>query len=1068
MNPSFVPPARPPESGQSESGRWRVELFGGVRARRLGEGDTTARPVVDSFRTQKTGALLAFLALDRRLHSREWLAELMWPELPIEAARNNLRVSLSWLRAALGDKSGQVLRATREAIGAGNALSSDLDEFRFALKRANATQDEEARLVALEAALQGASAPLLRGIYEDWAVGAARRFEGDFLEAARRVVAARESRGEWLLALDCARHAAMIVPESDSTMRDVVRLGLRAGQSASVKQEFEAWKKRREGNGLSDSPAWTELAHDFESLRIAPSSFQEHPTPATSTTEPVSPRRDVSSFALRPLPAPASSFVGREREREEIGAWLQKPDVRLVTILGGGGAGNTRLALEIARQAREEEQFEVVAWVAASALQTPRAVQHALFDALGIEGAGMDFSALQNALEHLDARNNRRVLVVLDNFEHLGAAGARWLQQLLGCSPRLVVLVSSRVALHAAGEQLWILAPLPFVGEGVASPDAQQWPDAVRLFVARATLVRPDFSPSSLEREDIARICGALDGSPLAIEVAAARLALFSPSQLALQLSHARDSLPAAKELLERTEAPDSWLDWPNLDVSAPARHRTLRGAIEWSARQLPPATRSFWARASAFRGAFSAQDARKVCEEPLAASLILSLRDSSLLTLHTHGEEVRASWNDALREFAQGLLSVQERADLDARHAAYFARRAHQLGAVAATPAVESAQEFPKGQQVLPVTREEFEAARADLGAAFEWFLLHDTGSALELSARLWPAWAASKRSSEGRAQLVRALRLVPEPPEIAPEGDARAGWSRLWEVRADALEGAGALAGLGFDSSAARDFYEAARRAFERAGNADGVARTLGGAGLAALQCGDLGAARTLSEQSLSLENPHQGATRRGALFNLSLVAIMSGDFASVRALSSEVLALHRAHNDRHGIALCLESLGQVALFEGETATARVYYGAARDGFEALGEEAGLARAWWGLGHIARKENDFVVARANFGRSFSVSNATENMWALPYLLEAFALLAPAEEDFSRAARLLLAARRVRRDFAMPLPRPFFADELRDLEVRCQTELGSARFEAEHVVIETLSHAELVALIRE
>ena len=1088
MNPSFVPQPRPPETG-----RWRVELFGGVRARRL-DVDAGDWPVVDSFRTQKTGALLAFLALDRRLHSREWLAELMWPELSIEAARNNLRVSLSWLRSALGDKSGRVLRATREAIGAGEALSSDLDEFRVQLKRAESIPDEQARLHDLEEVLQLATAPPLRGIYDDWAISAARRFEGEFLEAARRVMAARETRREWLLALDCARHAAMIVPESDSAMRDVVRLGLRAGESASVKLEFEAWKMRRERSGLSNSPAWKELTGNFEALAAVETPNKQERAPGAPTIERLTSVQQVAhSFAPRSLPSLASSFVGRKREREEIGALLHSRDVRLVTILGAGGAGKTRLALEIARAAHEEEGFEAVAWVATTALGTPRAVHNALFDALGIGGEALDFSSLQNALLQLPRRTKAaRVLLVLDNFEHLGKAGASWLQQLLGCCDQLVVLVTSRVALQVAGEQLWILGPLPF--EGGASPSitagaTQNWPDAVRLFVQRASLVRPDFSPSPSDVEDIARICGALDGSPLAIEVAAARLALFSPSQLALELFDARahrfGAAPRLSKLpLEEVEepiAPTSLLDWPNRDVNAPARHRTLREAIEWSARQLPPPARAFWARASTFRGAFSVEAAREICEEPGAATLISSLRDSSLLTVHTEGAPARASWNDALREFAQGLLQGQERAHLEARHAAYFARVARELGTLSrrgegdrafagfgadgAPPSSDAARE--RAGRLARAAREELDLARADLRAAFEWFLARDVESALRMGAHLWPSWAANKRLAEGRALLERALGAPPQLAETAPSGEARASWIRSWQVRAEALEGAGALAALGFDPRAARGWFEAARVAFERAGNAEGVARALDGAGLAALQGGDLTAARSLSEQSLSLENSSQNAARRGALFNLSLVAIMSGDFASVRALASEGLALHRAQNDRHGIALCLESLGQVALFEGEIPTARVYFCAARDGFEALSEEAGLARAMWGLGHVERKVGDFLAARAHFELSFGISGASEHSWALPYLLEAFALLAPEEGDIARALRLLVATRRVRREAAMPLPRPFFADELEHLESRCRTELGSARFEAEHIVTETLSHVDLVALIR-
>ncbi len=1119
-----------PESSPPEEVQWRVELFGGLRAQRL---DTAgAGQFIESFRTQKTGALLAFLAIDRRLHSREWLAELMWPKSAIEAARNSLRVSLSWLRVALldSDKNNRVLRSTRDGIGAGEALSCDLDEYRIALRQAELEKDEATRLAALEVVLHRVNGQFLRGFYDDWALAAARRFEVEFLEVTRRVIAGHESAGEWLQALDCARHAAMVVPESDIPLRDVVRLGLLAGESAGVRREFDAWKKRRERNGLLNTPEWQEFVNELNSSMVSASARylgkQVPPTvePPLATAFQGAQRSNVESasrppvpltppLVLRPrtLPVAVSSFVGRKQEREQINALLHAPDVRMVTILGAGGAGKTRLALEIACAARDQKEFEAVAWVAASSLSSLRAVQNTMFDALGIPAVGSDLEALNKALEQSvlgqPAGTVRRTLIVFDNFEHLGDAGAVWLGELLGRAPSVVVLVTSRVALQTAGERLWILESLLSTRtEETAStlpvssspPKTTPWPDAVHLFVERAALVRPGFLPSHPEIEDIARICEALDGSPLAIEVAAARLALFSPSQLAQQLQSGRNDAggePNAKPktptmrrsglLLERVEESASsetmsLLDWPNRDVTAPARHRTLREAIEWSARQLPPKARAFWARASVFRGAFDVSAASEVCQEPQAATLLLSLRDSSLLTLHTEGDVVRASWTDALREFAQGLLSSDERADLESRHATFFARRAREAGAIIGRG--EGGRAFANfGADGLPPqsqlererlrvwvrhAREELDAARADVRAAFELFLTRDPNVALDMGVHLWPAWAANKQLTEGRALLRRALKEAPVLETEMPPQEERAQWSQAWTVWARALEGAGALAALSFEPHGARTFFDEARRAFERAGDADGVARTLSAAGLVALQGGDLVAARALSEQSLSLESEQQNATRRNALFNLSLVAIMSGDLASVRALASEGLTLHRAQNDRHGIALCLESLGQVALFEKELATARVYFETARAQFLALDEDPGLARTWWGLGHVARGTDDLTQAHACFIRSLEISGALEHSWALPYQLEAFALLAAQERDWSRATRLLEGVRRIRREEAMPLPRPFFGAELDQLRRQCQHELGGGRFEAERLIGESLTHEELISLV--
>lgn len=471
---------------------------------------------------------------------------------------------------------------------------------------------------------------------------------------------------------------------------------------------------------------------------------------------------------------------------------------------------------------------------------------------------------------------------------------------------------------------------------------------------------------------------------------------------------------------------------------------------------------------------------ASEICEEPHAAALLLSLRDSSLLTLHTEGDVVRASWNEALREFAQELLSPEEKSDMIARHAAFFARRAREAGEIvgrgeggrpfgvfgADGPPPQSKVEHERVRARVRRAREELDAARADLRSAFELFLNRDPLVALDMGVHLWPAWGANKRLAEGRALLQRALEAAPVPTEEAPDEEQRAAWSAAWTMRARALEGVGALMGLSYELLGARQFFEEARRAFERAGDADGVTRTLSAGGLVALQGGDLVAARALSEQSLSSQGEQQNATRRNALYNLSLVAIMSGDLASVRALASEGLMLHQAQNDRHGIALCLENLGQVALFQDELATARVYFETARSQFEALDEDAGRARAWWGLGHVARKSDEFSEARACFERSVRISGAQKHSWALPYQLEAFALLAGQQQQWARATRLLEGARRIRREEGTPLPQPFFAAELTQLRVRCQKAMGQGLFEAQSLTNEALSHEALIALI--
>lgn len=1066
--------SRPSRFPASESALWRVEMFGGLRARRL-EG-VGAGKIVDSFRTQKDGALLAFLTLERRMHKRDLLAELWWPDVDIISAKNSLRVALSSLRKVLEntEEKGRVLRSTRDSIGAGTALTSDLEEFHFCVQLARQLQGEE-RTDALEGAFNLVTGPFLRGYYDDWALNSARRFEREFLDVARQVMATREAAGELMRALNSARHAAMVVPDSDNTMKDIVRLGLLVGESVSVRREFESWKKRRQEQGGDSAQEWEQLVDGFTVRRVVP--------PQGSLPTSVPPiqegngRFPVSALRPRSLPAPLSSFVGRKDDQEEIALWLRDPGVRLITLLGAGGAGKTRLALEIARTVREQEEFEAVAWVSAANINSLRIIYNALCDALGVLPNGADVTSLARALGGASA--GRRILVVFDNFEHLEEEGGRWLESLLEAVPRITALVTSRIALRTQAERLWIMAPLLS-----KEKEENALLDGVRLFIERATLVRPDFSPSAVELEEIARICQALGGMPLAIEVAAARLALFSPAQLGQEIENARQprlikavggTIRRSGLLLDPTlpalvnPSSSSMLDWPNRDVNAPARHRTLREAIEWSARQLPSRDRQFWARASIFQDAFSLEAASEVCEEPNPAPLLLSLRDSSLLSLQTGGHVPRASWNDALREFAQGLVTPEERVRLDARHATYFARYAREMGDVAGVGVDGVPVTRGKSDEAQSVrrAREELEASRADFRAALEWFLEHDPEGGLEMGAYIWATWAANKRWAEGRSLLTRVLHSSPVPSKEMPEEELRPKWKRSWELRARALEGAGALSSIAYDVTSARNFFDAARHAFERCGDAAGVARCLNAAGLAALQGGDLNAARHLSEQSLSLEDQALRQEGRYALFNLSLVAIVNGDFATVRDLATEGLNLHRAQNDLHGVTLCLENLGQVSLFERNYSTARVYYEAARKNFQSLGVEAGVVRAWWGLGQIARGEGNLAEAKVCFNVALDTLKVNEHVWAIPYLLEAVALWAQESGDCSRAVRLLEGAKQLRRTESIGLPRPFFGADLDQMEVCCREKLGIALFDAERLVAESLSRDELLVLAR-
>ena len=727
----------------------------------------------------------------------------------------------------------------------------------------------------------------------------------------------------------------------------------------------------------------------------------------------------------------------------------------MVTVIGPGGGGKTRLALEVARElgaATGKAQnagapFGGVAWASLTQLPSSRLVPGALLDALGARQCGETIASVAAAVQGAAAHSGQRVLLVIDNCEHLHGL-PDVLARVLSAAPALVVLTTSRSPLQLSGERLFSLRPLPAtapangsptngspaiggvaigkveVGDGGVSDGAVSdggvsgvaMNDAMRLFIERAQLVQPRLDLSRPALRAIACICQSLGGLPLAIEVAAARVALFSPAQLAAELDGAA---PQGEPL-----APDAAtaLDWPNANADVPDRHRSLRATIAWSYAQLPGTSARLWAQLSVFRGSFSVEAVRAVCVGAPVAPLLLTLRDSSLLSLDSGRspgqwpDEVglgapRGVWIESLRAFAAEQLSPAQTRELRARHAAHF------LGWI------EDLAPQLHGPQVAHL-RARLEVEASNLRAMFAWFLEDDRDieGALRACAALWLYWEFTGQIAESRAMLATTLeaaaRVFPDPDSDAPVEGVLA---RQLGLRALCHEGAGKLAYFLADHEGAREHLGLALHLFRRVGDEVGAANCLYSLGFGALKSGDLESARRLCEQSLSIHRRRSQTQALGdALYNLSLVALMAGDYDAVRELSQERLVLHRASGDRRGVAISLENLGLAALFSGQVEAAAAYFVEALSSFEALNEAPSVVRSLWGLGQVERARGRNGEARAHFERALQLARETDNRWGYPYLMEAFGALAADAGQGERAARLMGG----RRDLARPAGR--------------------------------------------
>jgi len=581
------------------------------------------------------------------------------------------------------------------------------------------------------------------------------------------------------------------------------------------------------------------------------------------------------------LPYQLTSFIGRQEEIAQLKELVTAN--RLVTLTGAGGSGKSRLAMEVAH--RLTDAFPDGVWlVELAALSDSRLVPQAVAKTLALAE-----QPIRPVIETLgDYIGSKRLLLVLDNAEHLLDACARLLDVVLARSPYATAIVTSRERLGMAGELTYRVPSLrvPVPGDNLA-PDAMLTYEGIRLFVDRARLLRPDFSVTSENASSLASICYRLDGIPLAIELAAARLRLMSVAELSARLDQRFALLTDGS----RTALP---------------RHRTLRSMIDWSYDLLREPERLFLQRLSVFAGGWTLAAAEYVCagdgvECTDVLALLTSLTDKSLVVPHQEDSRMRYRLLETVRQYARDRLE-----ETDASAAAQVRHRDYYLAlAEEADPKLRG----PEHAEWLRRLEEEHDNLRAGL----EWSLV-EAGSkgGLRLCGALQRFWWTRGHLAEGRQWCTRFL--------------SKAGAEERTRERAYVLNAAGGLSYNQADYPASKALHEESLAICRELGDRSGIARSLGNLGNVAANQGDYPTARVLYGESLAIKRElGDRFDSAGLLGNLGGVAFRQGDYPAARALHEESLAIARDLGNPHSIAMSLSNVGHVALDQGDCAAAR-----------------------------------------------------------------------------------------------------------------------------------------------
>ncbi|MCW3098702.1 MAG: hypothetical protein JWL77_4320 [Chthonomonadaceae bacterium] len=1021
-----------------------ITLFGSLQV--LADGHPLPR-----LRSRKGIWIVALLALrhDRPVE-REWLAGVFWPDMEPSQAFANLRPILSELRSGLGSQKERLQSPDRHTLRLDlTDTTVDVLTFDAAIERGRPSD--------LERAVVLYRGPLLEGCTEEWVFQERNAREHQCLQALDELGNSALMVGDYGKAIGYYRRMVDIDPLSESARRGWMEALARSGDTNAALQVYREFvESLRSDPKASPDEQTTAL---YQRLRPQIRQRGSAPTVVVKTEAAAVPK--VAGY----LPHPLTDLVGREDALLEVAARLRRS--RLVTLTGLGGIGKTRLAIEVAGEV-VPEYADGVWLVALEALSDGKLVAQQIASVLGLKEVSGQ-TLLQSVTNHL---RTKRLLLVLDNCEHLLEASAQIIASLLRECIGVRILATSREALGITGETVWTVPSL-------TTPDTAHLPQAsatllrvlmgyesVQLFVERAQAVQKSFVLTREHALAVAQICFQLEGIPLAIELAAARVKAMTVEQIAQRLDDYLSLLTGGSR-------------------TAMSRQQTLRATLDWSYALLSEMERLLLRRLSVFTGGWTLDAAEAVCAENGLESwqvldLLTSLVDRSLVAYEEREPEAGGRYRllEMVRQYAAERLKASgEAATIGGKHSRWFLALAQ-----------EAERHLTQADQGFWLRR--LEREHSNLRATLDRCGTEDAETGLQIAIALVRFWYLRGHLSEGRKYLEQAL--------------GREETQGVTARRAKALNGAGVLAYRQGDYAAARTLYEESLRIRKELGDRRGVAESLNnlanvahhqgdyetvktsyqetlqiftelrdkrnmawslnGLGTATETLGDYASAQALHEESLRI--CRELGDKRGIAVSLNSlgnnILMREGDYPSVRALFEESLSLSKEIGDTYGIGLSLYRLSDLLLIQGDYTTAQVvleenlslcrqsgdrytlawifnclgrsarlqsnttsahaHYEESLRLFQELGDRHGIAWSLCGLGYLTTAQDDQAQSQSLFRESLRIFRNLSNREGMEENLRALAQILATQKELQKAVRLWSAAQTLRQSLSRPL----------------------------------------------